>query len=98
MSTDAPDVGDAGEDTEIRALVKRLSRPHSSGGVVVERAALLAAGSDLGAVLAWIAEHGGVPEEQAVAPVRSGLHGAPSGITGGSGNPVRFVFPASALA
>jgi hypothetical protein len=29
-------------DAEIRAIVKRLARPHSSGGDVVERAALLA--------------------------------------------------------
>ena len=51
---------DALGDAEIHALLKRLARPHSSGGDVVERAALLASGSDFPAVMEWIARHAGV--------------------------------------
>src|SRR5207244_9162814 len=43
---------DAAGDAETRALVKRLARPHPSGGDVVERAALLASG-DFAAPLRW---------------------------------------------
>jgi len=39
------------DDLEINALVTRLSRPHPSGGVVIERAAILAAGADFPAVM-----------------------------------------------
>ena len=33
-------------DEAIRAVVTRLSRPHASGGAVIERAAILAEGAD----------------------------------------------------
>jgi hypothetical protein len=33
-------------DDAIRAVVTRLSRPHASGGDVIERAAILAEGGD----------------------------------------------------
>ena len=63
------------DETEINALVTKLSRPHSSGGVVIERAAILAAGSDFPAVMDWITAHAGAPDT-VVAPTRSrGLHG-----------------------
>lgn len=85
------------EDDEIRALIVRLARPHrASGGAVVERAAILAAGADSEAVLAWIAEHDGQPEEAAPVAVAGGLHGA----RGGSDRvapPSRYLLPAGAL-
>jgi hypothetical protein len=36
------------DDDEIRAVVTRLARPHPAGGEVIERAAILAEGSDAG--------------------------------------------------
>ena len=89
------------EDLEINALVTRLSRPHPSGGVVIERAAILAAGADFPAVMSWITAHDGTPD--APAPVSAtrgrGLHG--SRITSGDATatrvPLRFVLPAGAL-
>lgn len=81
----------------IRLLVARLSRPHRSGGAVIERATILAEGPDSAAVFAWIAAHDGQPETQAP-PVARGLHGA--GLTGGravSSTPRRYVLPPGAL-
>ena len=91
---------DTAGDTEIRALVKRLARPHPSGGDVVERAALLASGSDFAAVMAWIADHAGVAEAMVAEAPRRGLHGPRLGPSGGAAPraPLRFVFPAGALA
>ena len=65
------------EDEAICALVTRLARTHPSGGAVIERAAILAAGADSAAVLAWIAAHDGHPEAQEAPAVagRGGLHG-----------------------
>jgi hypothetical protein len=87
------------DDVEINALVSRLSRPHPSGGVVVERAAILAAGADFPAVMEWITAHAGTPETTVSAPRARGLHG--SRVSGGeavaSGAPLRFVLPAGAL-
>ena len=87
------------DDLEINALLTRLSRPHSSGGVVVERAALLAAGADFSAVMDWITAHAGTPDTTVSATRGRGLHG--SRINGGdaiaSGTPLRFVLPAGAL-
>jgi hypothetical protein len=87
------------EDLEINALVTRLSRPHASGGVVIERAAILAAGADFPAVMEWITAHAGTPDT-AVAPTRSrGLHGprVTDDSATASRAPLRFVLPAGAL-
>jgi hypothetical protein len=86
-------------DAEIRALVKGLARPHSSGGDVVERAALLASGSDFGAVMAWITDHAGVAETMVAEPPRRGLHGPLLGLSNGASprTPLRFVLPAGTL-
>ena len=87
------------EDDEIRGLVKRLSRPHRSGGTVIERAAILAEGADATAVVEWILAHDGEPETQAPRVVKGGLHG-PRGTGGGEAAerpPSRFVLPAGAL-
>ena len=82
----------------IRTTVARLSRPHRSGGAVIERAAILAEGTNSTAILAWISAHAGEPEVAApAAPVR-GLHG--SGFSGGvtaSRGPARYILPAGAL-
>jgi hypothetical protein len=90
---------DAARDAEIHALVKRLARPHPSGGDVVERAALLASG-DFAAAMAWIADHGGVAEAMASEAPRRGLHGPRLGLSGGAETrtPLRFVLPAGSLA
>jgi len=87
------------DDLEIKALVTRLSRPHRSGGVVIERAAILAEGADFAAVMDWITEHAGTPEAAVSATHRQGLHG--SQMSGGNATasraPLRFVLPRGAL-
>jgi hypothetical protein len=87
-------------DAEIRVLLKRLARPHSSGGDVVERAALLASGSDFPTVMRWISDHAGVPEAVAPEALRRGLHGQRLGLSDATEprTPLRFVLPAGALA
>jgi hypothetical protein len=64
-----------GRDDAIRAVVERLSRRHPSGGVVIERAAILAEGADCAAVVAWITAHDGEPEAAATKSNGGGLHG-----------------------
>jgi hypothetical protein len=83
-------------DDEIRAVVRRLSRPHASGGVVIERAAIVAQGPDATAIVTWIMDHAGEPE--AAVPVASsrGLHG--TRLSGGSAAPRRYVLPVDAVA
>lgn len=61
------------DDHEIRILVKRIARRSAKGGATVERATLLAEGSDVGEIEAWILRVGGTPET--AAPVRgAGLY------------------------
>ncbi len=83
------------ESDATRAEVKRLARPNRSGGWVVERASLLAGGTDFGAAVAWIEAHGGVPELPAAPRMQGGLH-SQRGVE--SVTPLRFVLPADALA
>jgi hypothetical protein len=87
-------------DAEIRTLLKRLARPHPSGGDVIERAALLASGSDFPTVMKWIADHSGVAETVACEAPRRGLHGQRQGLSDATKpqTPSRFVLPAEALA
>lgn len=86
------------DDESIVALVTRLARPHRSGGLVIERAAILAAGADASAVMAWIFSHAGEPEQAASRAQERGLHGARiSGSAGEPRAPQRFVLPAGAL-
>jgi hypothetical protein len=85
------------DDASIRALVARLSRPHSSGGDVIERAAILAEGADFADVVTWITDHSGRSETAAVAP-RGGLHSARLADSAGAGaTPLRYILPAGAL-
>jgi hypothetical protein len=85
------------DDEAIRILVTRLSRPHSSGGTVIERAAILAEGADSSAVLTWIAAHAGEPEELAAVRSGPGLHGARIH-AGDPPAPLRYVLPQGVLA
>jgi hypothetical protein len=85
------------DDLEINARVTRLSRPHSSGGVVIERAAILAAGTDYPAVVDWITAHAGTADTPPATRAR-GLHGSRVDIDASSSRaPLRFVLPAGAL-
>jgi hypothetical protein len=82
------------DDGAIVALVTRLARPHSSGGKVIERAAIVAAGSDSPAVIAWILSHSGVPETPpSTASPRDGLHGSRLAPAEDSRVPLRYVLP-----
>jgi hypothetical protein len=82
------------EDDAMRARVKRLARPHRSGGWAIERATLLAAGARLDGAVAWIEAHGGTPELPAAPRSQGGLH-SPRATEVRA--PLRFVLPASAL-
>lgn len=87
------------DDDAIRSLVTRLARADPSGGTVIERAAIVAAGADFEAVMTWIVGHGGKPEAAVETSTRRGLHGSRLHDSGGSEPraPSRFVLPAGAL-
>jgi hypothetical protein len=87
------------DDEAIRTLLKRLARPHASGGEVVERSVILAEGGGFTEVIAWIAAHSGAPEEPVLGAARRGLHGSrlDDGGPAGSRAPLRYVLPAGAL-
>ena len=89
-----------GEDQAIRALLRRLARPHASGGEVVERAALLAEGAEFPAIMAWITDHAGTPEASITAAPKQGLHGSRmnSASAAAPPKPLRYVLPAGTLA
>lgn len=86
-------------DDAVRAIVARLSRPHPSGGVVIERAAILAEGADATAIVEWIIAHAGQPEAAAPRAPMRGLHG--TRMSGGSEahgeRASRYVLPPGAL-
>ncbi len=86
------------DDDAIRIVVSRLSRPHASGGKVIERAAILAEGTDSAAVLTWIVAHDGHPEDPAPNVV-SGLHnaGRHDSNRAAARTPLRYVLPPGAL-
>jgi hypothetical protein len=87
------------DDDPILALVKRLARPHASGGTVIERAAILADGADFASVMAWIADHDGQPEASVAAGSTHGLHGSRLKNTGTEQRttPLRYVLPPGTL-
>ncbi len=82
----------------IRDEVARLSRPHRSGGVVIERAAILAAGGKSTAIFEWITAHAGEPEAAAPAKPTLGLYGSGfgGGVTAPRG-PARYILPPGAV-
>jgi hypothetical protein len=86
------------DDEVIRTAVLRLSRPHPSGGRVIERAAVLAAGPNAAAILTWVVDHG---DPEALTPITSGqgLHGAHMSSSTGADlrKPLRYVVSATAL-
>jgi hypothetical protein len=88
------------DDAAICTLLARLARPNASGGDVIERAAILAAGSDFTEIMTWVTSHGGKPEAMAPVVSTGGLHGSRIDDSGGtdSRTPVRFVLPPGALA
>jgi len=87
------------DDDPILALVKRLARPHPSGGAVIERAAILADSADFASVMAWIADHDGQPEASVAARSTHGLHGSrlKNTATEQRTTPLRYVLPAGTL-
>jgi hypothetical protein len=87
------------EETAIRDVVARLSRPHPSGGTVIERAAIVAEGAHSGDVVAWIMAHDGTAEAAPATSTRGGLYGSRIADGGGarSPQPLRYVLPAEAL-
>jgi hypothetical protein len=93
-------VGDKLEGVEtdpIGVLVRRLARPHTSGGMVIERSVILAEGADSGAILEWISDHDGVADSTA-APARSGgLHGSRETLGVDAATARRFVLPPHAF-
>lgn len=96
MSED-PTILESVDDPE-QTMVRRLSRPHPSGGVVIERAAILAAGSDSGAILAWITAHGGRAELAVDSRGGGGLHGGRDrSARPGGDTPLRYVIPVDVL-
>jgi hypothetical protein len=84
---------------ETGALVKRLSRPHASGGMVIERSVILAEGSGSAAILTWISDHDGVADSTVTKKGGGGLHGArTNSVTEQKDAPARrFVLPARAF-
>jgi hypothetical protein len=87
-------LGDPAPDAAIRAVVTRLSRPRPSGGSVIERAAILAEGSDAEAIIRWILAHAGRAETLPAPAPAQGLHG--SRRSGGAleRHPQRYTLPA----
>ena len=84
------------DDEAVRAAVIELSRPHPSGGRVIERAAVQAAGPGAASIMAWVDEHG---HAEALPDARAGggLH-TPRGSGPDMRRPLRYVLPAAVLA
>jgi hypothetical protein len=82
---------------ETTALVKRLARPHASGGMVIERSVILAEGSNSAAILKWISEHDGVADSTAPSTRSQGLHGSRANTPLQTEPARRFVLPARAF-
>jgi hypothetical protein len=82
----------------IRAIVVRLARPSGSGTHVVDRAAILAEGSDCAEIEAWIVRKGGEACRDATVSRGRGLHAERANARApASAAPSRYVLPASAL-
>jgi len=87
------------ETDAIAVLVKRLARPHPSGGTVIDRPVILAEGTHSRAILAWIADHGGTPDSTLARPQSKGLHSrSPVAGAGPQGAQTRrYILPAHAF-
>jgi hypothetical protein len=82
---------------ETAAVVRRLARPHASGGMVIERSVILAEGANSAAILNWIAEHDGIADSTAPSTRGHGLHGSRANAPPQDAPPRRFVLPARAF-
>jgi hypothetical protein len=94
------DVAQSAPADAIGAVVRRLARPHASGGVVIERSVILAEGATSNAIMAWISDHDGVAESGVARASKTGLHGPRARVDEGresNGVPRRFVLPAGAF-
>lgn len=79
-------------------LVRRLSRPHDSGGRVIERSVILAEGAESRAILGWITDHDGVADSTQASARSGGLHGGRDTASSSPQGPARrFVVPAAAF-
>jgi hypothetical protein len=87
------------DDATIRAIVVRLARPIAPGAHIIERAAILAEGSDCAEIEAWILRAGGEPHSEVTMPLGRGLHAerANARSSRAVATPSRYVLPASAL-
>jgi len=85
-------------DEAVRAAALRLARPDGHGGMVVERAAILAEGTPSAAIEAWIIGHGGAPEAPTRTARASGTYGlrAESPLAD-SRSPQRYLLPSGAF-
>ncbi len=79
------------------AIVRRLARPHASGGMVIERSVILAEGANSGAILSWISDHGGVADSTTASTRSHGLHGPRANDPRLDAPARRFVLPADAF-
>ncbi len=81
----------------IADLVRRLARPHDSGGMVIERSVILAEGANSAAIMSWISDHDGIGESTAASTRSHGLHGPRANASLQAEPPRRFVVPARAF-
>lgn len=87
------------DDATIRSVVRRLSRPHPSGGAVIESAAIMAEGTDSAAIIEWVLSHDGRAEVAGPAKPARGLYGTGfGGAVTTPRSPARYVLPPGALA
>lgn len=86
-------------EDDVRAAVIRLSRPHPSGGRTIERAAIMASGSQSRAILAWIDAHAAEAEARVPVAAGRGLHSARLSQRAGADTrePLRYLLPPAAL-
>jgi hypothetical protein len=80
-------------------LIRRLARPHPSGGTVIERPVILAEGKRSKEILAWIVDHGGAPDSTPASTRSRGVHSpSPVGVVERQGTPARrYILPAHAF-
>jgi hypothetical protein len=88
----APDPAEA-----VAALVRRLARPHASGGMVIERSVILAEGGNSAAILSWISDHDGVADSTTPSTASRGLHSSRAEQPRQDAPARRFVLPARAF-
>ena len=96
---DTPPASPASSTDAIAVLVRRLARPHASGGTVIERSVILAEGTRSSAILAWIVDHDGTPDSTIPHARNKGLH-SPSpaaGVENQTARAQRYILPAHAF-